>query len=354
MGEKYTVFVFARLKPSQINYKIIPLSKSPFVEKVIVLRKTPLAINSDKIECIALPKILRIRLFYWMFTSLYGAWLIRKRGVKLILSYNIFPHGFNGYVASLITGKPLIYAEIIEDTTVFYKNPVKRFLIKKILNRSKKILVPGTITGKFWQKMGFDKTFQLHSTIDPEYFKPDASVVKKYDFIFIGVFDERKRPDLILSAIAGLRKSGYSVNICMIGFGNMKQAIEKEIFDLNLTEFVTLKETNDVLHSIRESKILVMASLAEGIPCAMLESMACELIVVVPPVGDIDNVIEHGVNGFLHDNSKEEIMKYMTEAYKNYDSLGVMRANARKTIISKHSFQFAISRWNELLSTIKS
>jgi len=100
MKKKYTVFVFARLKPSQINYKIIPLSNSAMVERVYVLRKTPLEVNNEKVVCIALPKILRIRLLYWIFTSFYGAWLMKRKGANLIVSYNIFPHGFNGYIAS--------------------------------------------------------------------------------------------------------------------------------------------------------------------------------------------------------------------------------------------------------------
>jgi glycosyltransferase involved in cell wall biosynthesis len=352
MEKKYTVLVFARLKPSQINYKIIPLSNSALVERVYILRKTPLEVDSDKVECIALPKILRLRLFYWLFTSLYGVWLMKKKGANLIVSYNIFPHGFNGYLASLITGKPFIYAEIIEDTTVFYDNWFKRQLIKRILNRSQKILVPGSITGDFWQKKGFNKTYQLHSTVNPEYFKRDNSVAKKYDFIFIGVLDERKRPDVIISAIYEMKKMGYPVTLCMIGFGVLKDAVEKQIIELNLADNVTLKITNDVLGSIKESRILVMSSLAEGIPCAMLESMSTELIVAVPPVGDIADVIEHGVNGFLHNNTKEEILKCMVEAYTNYNSLAEMRTNARETVIKHHSYQFATSRWDKLLSEL--
>ena len=33
------ILVVALLKPSQINYKIIPLTKSDFVDEVIIIRK---------------------------------------------------------------------------------------------------------------------------------------------------------------------------------------------------------------------------------------------------------------------------------------------------------------------------
>ncbi len=189
---KYTVFVFANLKPSQIHYKLIPLSKSKLVDKVYLLRKSPLEINENKIVSLHLPWILRIRPFYWIFTAVYGAVLIKVRNANLIISYNIFPHGFNGYLASVLTKLPFIYGEIVEDTMYFYENIIKRFLIRKIINRASRILVPGTRTRDYWNHKGFIKTYPIHSTIDPDYFKPNASISKIYDYIFVGEFDKRK------------------------------------------------------------------------------------------------------------------------------------------------------------------
>lgn len=346
---KYTVFVFANLKPSQIYYKIVPLSKSQLVEKVYILRKTPLDIDEEKIECLHLSWILRIRPLYWFFTSFYGTILIKKKKANLILSYNILPHGFNGYIASLLTRLPFIYAEIVEDTMSFYKKNIKRFLIKKILNRASFILVPGTRTSAFWNQNGLKKTYQLHSTIDTNYYKPKSSILKEYDFLFIGEFDKRKQPELILSAFAEVRKKGNSTSLCMIGYGNLKQKIVRQIKEIGLAESIDLIQTNDVLNYYLKSKILILASLAEGIPCVMMEAMACELVVVVPPVGDITDVIQHSVNGYLHDNSKDDLVHYMLEAYKNFDSLSSMRQKARETIINEHSYDVATSKWDELL-----
>ena len=346
---KFIVFVFANLKPSQIYYKLIPLSKSQMVEKVYVLRKTPLDIKEDKIECLHLPWILRIRPLYWIFTAFYGVVLIKIKKANLVLSYNILPHGFNGYLASLLTRLPFIYAEIVEDTMSFYRKSLKRFLIKKILNRASFILVPGTTTRTFWNQNGFENTYQLHSTIDPNYFKPQLSIPKSYDFIFVGELEIRKQPELIIDAFAELYKRRYPVSLCMIGYGNLNQIIEKKIKNLNLNNNIDFIKTNDVLSYYLKSKILIMASIAEGLPCAMMEAMACELIVIVSPVGDIADVIKHKVNGYLHDNSKDELVHCMLESYKNYHSLDLMRKKARQTIIDGHSYDVATSKWNELL-----
>lgn len=349
--KKYRVFVFANLKPSQIFYKIIPLSNSEFVEKVYVLRKEPLDVGVDKIECIALPIILRVRPFYWFFTAFYGVYLIRKNKSNIILNYNIFPHGFNSYLASMLSRKPLIFAEINEDTLNYYQQTFVKPLIKKILNKAAYITVPGTKTETRWRTNGYDNLVQLHSTINTEIYSPKIKD-KKFDFLFIGEFDDNKRPDLILNAFNEIRSSDRGINICFIGFGKKIEILEHLILEMSLDKHVSIIKTNRVLEYLWDSKILVMASLSEGIPCAMLEAMSCELIVVVPPVGDIADVVKHNQNGILHDNSLQDIKDKMLEAYNNYNELGEMRAKARETVVREHSYQSATKKWNDLLAKI--
>jgi glycosyltransferase involved in cell wall biosynthesis len=273
--------------------------------------------------------------------------------VTIILNYNIFPHGFNAFFASLLTRRPVIFAEINEDTIYYHKMNFLRPLIKVILFNAKHITVPGSRTEEYWKKYGFKNIYNVHSTINTDIFSPDEKIARNYDFIFVGEFDQNKRPDLILEAFASLRYKGINATICMIGFGSLLKNLKEKIDLFELGDSVTFVTTNNVLEYLRRSKIFVMASLSEGIPCAMMEAMACEMIVLVPPVGDIADVIQHEENGFLHNNSKEELIHYMLKAYKNYDDLGGMRLKARETIINSHSYKVATSKWNDLLTKIR-
>ena len=145
--KKYNVFVFTLLKPSQIYYKIVPLSMSTMVEHVYVLRKQPIDIKENKITCLSLPWFVRIRPFYWFLAAFYGIYYMYKYKANIILNYNIFPHGFNAYIASKITGKPAIFSEINEDTKKYYQYTIPRFLIHSILKNATAICVPGRETG---------------------------------------------------------------------------------------------------------------------------------------------------------------------------------------------------------------
>jgi len=346
---KYRIFVFANLKPSQIDYKIIPLSRSAMVEHVYILRKTPLKINDDKITCFSLPWILRQRPIYWFLTSFYGIILMRKHHTNIILSYNIFPHGFNAYLASKISKQQAIFSEINEDTIHYYQKFLPQFLVKLILKNARVICTPGTNTASFWNKAGYSNTYQLHSTIDTFKFQPDSTLEKKYDYLYIGTLDINKRPELIIDSFNEIHKKINTVSLCIIGFGELEKELKKKIVNLNLEDSITFIRTNDVLKYIQKSKIFVMASLSEGLPCALMEAMACELIAIVPPVGDIADVIEHKANGYLFDNSKEQLCTFMEEAFTNYNMLSKMRTNARDTIINKHSYLVATAKWNALL-----
>lgn len=349
---KHRIFVFAHLKPSQINYKIIPLSRSVMVDHVYVLRKTKLDLNNEKITCLSLPWILRLRPLYWFLTAIYGVFLIRKYKANIILNYNIFPHGFNAFLASKLTGLPAIFSEINEDTKNYYRLFMPRMLISSILRNAKFICVPGMQTASYWETRGYKKTYPLHSTIDTNRFRPDPGITKEFDFIYVGVFDRNKRPELILEAFAAILRSIPTAKLCMLGYGESEEELQERIRRLNITNSVEVVRTQNVLEYYHRSRIFIMASLSEGLPCAMMEAMACELITIVPPVGDIGDVIEDGTNGFLHNNSSEDLKKRMHETLVAYDTLTFMRTNARNTIINNHSYQFAVNRWNDLLSKI--
>ncbi|MEI6348829.1 MAG: glycosyltransferase [Bacteroidota bacterium] len=350
--KKYRIFVFANLKPSQIEYKIIPLSESFLVEHVYVLRKKPLNLSNPKITCLYLPWILRQRPLYWFFTAIFGMFKIKKFKTNLILSYNIFPHGFNAYVASKILKQPTIFSDICEDTKNYYQKKIPYLLINKIFKNATVICTPGSNTANFWDQNGYLKTSLLHSSINIEKFKPDFNKTKKYDYIFIGTFDNNKRPDVIINIFSKIKNEFNDVKLCIIGFGELEKSIVQQISNLHLENEIDLIKTNNVLELLQSSKALVMASKSEGIPCAMMEAMACELIVIIPPVGDITDVVKHATNGYLHNNTEEDILKWMIESYKNYDDLEFMRKNARETIINHHSFESATKKWDELLNRI--
>jgi glycosyltransferase involved in cell wall biosynthesis len=48
-----------------------------------------------------------------------------------------------------------------------------------------------------------------------------------------------------------------------------------------------------------EHDILLLTSSREGMPMAVAEAMACGVVPIVTAVGDLPNIIDNGINGFL-------------------------------------------------------
>jgi len=307
-------------------------------------------IPEPNITCLGLPWLIRQRPLYWFLTAFYGLILMKKYKADIILNYNIFPHGFNAMLASVLSRKPAIFSEINEDTMIYYQKKISHQLVKKIISNAKVICVPGQNTANFWKSNGFDKTVQLHSTIDTNVFTPPVRQEKKYDFIYVGVFDRNKRPILILDAFLEVFKKHNEATLCLIGFGALEEELKKRIDTCGASANISLVKTKDVLEYYRASRIFVMASLSEGLPCAMMEAMACGLVPVVPPVGDIHDVVRELETGYLHDNTFDNFSEKLLIAYSNAELNKQIGENAKKEITLKHSYASATRKWNELLS----
>jgi glycosyltransferase involved in cell wall biosynthesis len=350
------IMVIARLKPSQINYKIQPLLNSELVEEIIVLRKydgPPL----KKLKYIVLPKLFKYRVFYVLFTPFFGIYYAKKYKVDLIIGYHFVPHGFNAFFTSLVTKIPYIYAQIDMDIEHYCKNYILKFIVKKIINNAAYVLVPGNHSKQFWVNMGFseNKIRILHSSIDTEnQFYP----VKKehlYDLLFIGTIDKNKRILLIIKAVKYLIEKGHNIKFAIAGYGPEEKLLISFILKNNLQDHISfLGKIENVFNIINSSKVFIMASEFEGLPCALLEAMACGKIVLTTPVGGITDAVKEGYTGFLlNEINHIAIAERIKNILQNFGTYSGISSNARDIITKHHSFTSTTLKWNKLLYEMK-
>jgi glycosyltransferase involved in cell wall biosynthesis len=93
----------------------------------------------------------------------------------------------------------------------------------------------------------------------------------------------------------------------IVGDGELRDALERQIHELGLTRHVTLMGFRpDALGLMKSFDVFVMSSLTEGLGSAVLEAMACRRPVVGTRAGGIPEVVEDGVTGLLvppHDDA---------------------------------------------------
>jgi glycosyltransferase involved in cell wall biosynthesis len=279
----------------------------------------------------------------------------------LLISYHIIPYGFFVAFAGLITRTPYI----ISQTGLVIQKHAKRKLFRQFLyfifKYSFQVNCPGTKSVEYWKSIfpNLEGKFKvLHSTIDTGYFKMDEDISKEYDFIFLGGLQSIKNIDMIIHGFANLIcTNSFSTlpKMVIVGSGPEEKQLHALVRDLDLEEHVTFKGfISKPLSYLQESRFLVMDSDSEGLPTAMMQAMACEVVPVTSLVGNIADVVSSGKTGFVHQGKNlKSISETMKKALQtDNETLAKMKIECRNLIVNKHSHQFATSKWDEVLSRL--
>lgn len=352
--KKTKIAVIALLKPSQVKYKITPLLHSDGVEQLILFRKNKYKSNDDKLMQYVLPKFMRQKLFYWTLTPFFIAYKLRKHDVDILLTYRFMPHTYYTWVVSKLLKKSFIYSQIDQDVVTLHNSIYGKKFVEFIMKDALQINVPGNVSLGYWQKL-YPRTpiNIIHSTIDTEVFKPiDQETI--YDMIYVGVLTELKQVILIIKAIHFLVSEGQNVSFAVVGYGPEKQSLEEYVVKHGLQNNVIFLGKRDVdAKLLCSSKIFSMTSKSEGLPCALMEAMACERLCISTDVGNISDAIIEGETGFIYHSLKpDEMGKQIFELLRNYDELHDVRKRARAHIIENHSFVSATKKWDKVLSEL--
>ncbi len=120
-------------------------------------------------------------------------------------------------------------------------------------------------------------------------FKPQKSPL---DFIRVASRVCQKRPD---------------AHFIMVGDGELRQAIEREIRSLGLMQSITLAGwRRDVPEIMKCLDVFLLTSQWEGLPRVYLEALSCGVPAVGTCVDGVAEVVIDGVNGFLKEHGDIE------------------------------------------------
>ena len=138
----------------------------------------------------------------------------------------------------------------------------------------------------------------------------------------------------LIRAFAAITKDFPEAVLSIVGRGDMKETLSKEINRLKIEHKVILHGfRHDVIELLSSCDLFVMASLSEGLPLALLEAIASEVPVVASDVGGIGEVIIQGWSGNLTPASDEKALSAaLSEALSNPKRSLIMAKNAYQLI----------------------
>lgn len=175
------------------------------------------------------------------------------------------------------------------------------------------------------------------------------SVSKKRQAIFVGRLTPNKGINYLIEIWDLIERSNPEWNLKIIGDGEMREYVECQIKERNLKNVSLEGFQNDIDRYYKESSILLMTSIFEGLPLVLVEAMQFGVIpIVFDSFGSARDIITGGTDGFL-------IKPYDVDSYVssfseliNKEDLITMQ-NAAISHSKRFTASAILSRWQKLI-----
>jgi colanic acid/amylovoran biosynthesis glycosyltransferase len=131
---------------------------------------------------------------------------------------------------------------------------------------------------------------------------PTTAITSEPNLVCVGRLCEEKGQLLLLEAVKQLAAEGLQCNLILVGDGLLRLEIETLIADYGLEQHIKITgwaSGAEVQKYIMNSRALILASFAEGLPVVIMEALALERPVVSTYVAGIPELVKPGVNGWL-------------------------------------------------------
>jgi glycosyltransferase involved in cell wall biosynthesis len=220
--------------------------------------------------------------------------------------------------------------------------------LRWILSGSKAVLVTGTRGFRTLEQWGAPRgrLYNFPFATDVNYFipakgfpRPFSSAMKIFSSGRLEI--AHKGYDTALGALALLKQRRPSVKFTytIAGSGPDEAEVRRLIEKHNLQEYVTLVgwvETDALLQQYQNADVLLHAGVDDPFPNAVLEAMACGLIVVGSDTsGSAVERVDDRVNGLIHQTHSEESV---------FDCLSYLADRSEKEIMELRQNAFNTAR----------
>jgi glycosyltransferase involved in cell wall biosynthesis len=231
--------------------------------------------------------------------------------------------------------KKIIYSLFYSSRQVIVLSEIEKKILDEKFNYSNANVLPNSIDLSKFDKL---KNNELH---DPPI------------LLYLGRIEKNKGVFELIDALKDLKKE-FSFKFILCGTGPLAQycTIEfKKILgdDFNYLGVVT---GEDKINTIKLSNIFILPSYFEGMPMALLETMAAGVIPIVTNVGSMKHIIKTGYNGFLvRPEDSGDLFMSIKALLSSPEAFPQISENASKTIFEKYDINNYMAQLNLIYET---
>ena len=326
----------------------------------------------------AIPKVAVIYPPQWLMKTsglvparlLTFAWVAIRKRPYIVGGFHIMVNGIVAVIVGRLVGARSMYfcvggpAEVCNGgvhlaNSYFEKketdNTVVESRLLKVVAASDMIITMGSRALKFFRDKGIDTDIHVVSGgIDPKRFQPTTKGITTIDLIMTGRIVPVKRIDIFLQALKIVMDKLPEVRAVVVGEGVLLNNLQQLAVDLGIDNNVNLLGYQDDLISwLQKSKIFVLTSDSEGLSLSMMEAMMCGLPAVVSNVGDLGDLVEDGINGYLVPRRSPELFaERIIELLTDAEKLKAFSLAAHSSAL-RYTTEAATAKWDHIIESYR-
>lgn len=230
------------------------------------------------------------------------------------------------------------------------------FLIKILFSNSAKVFCQGDEVKRFATeclgKTDHETPVIMNWTATSELIEIGSSRTcvprTKVRFLFLGWLERQKGVMELLEACVRLKNSGFDFELTLAGGGSFLSEAKNFVVETGLSEFVSFRgwvDRSSVPTLLQENDVFVLPSWHEGLPNAMVESMAAGLAVIVSGVGVIPSLI-HDEALVVPPKNVEALYSAMSSLIEDRLEMASLMRKGHKLAVDKFSTNAAVKAIN--------
>lgn len=231
--------------------------------------------------------------------------IIREFKPDVIHAHVAFPAGFVAALISRRYGKPLVLTEHAGPFAILMSTPIHRRFVRYAVETASVVLpVSRALKDHIEEFFHLGRVEIVPNLVDRGVFHYSKFQGCKGDILFVGLFHEVKGIDVLLEAVAMLKREGkkdFRLHLVGGGPARLEKRYRKMAEDLSITDIVIFhgrKSHREVAEFMARCSFLVLPSRAETFSCVVIEAHASGRPVLATRCGGPEEIINEG-NGFL-------------------------------------------------------
>jgi glycosyltransferase involved in cell wall biosynthesis len=279
---------------------------------------------------------------------------LRAADYDLIDAHYIYPDGLAAVMLGALLKKPVVVSARGTDINLFPKFRAIRPMVKQVLKRADAVIAVSQPLKDIMIELGCspEKITVIRNGVDPVKFssQPRADARQKLGLpgdrpivLSIGHLNENKGFQILVEAVALLRRLRPDLMLVIVGDGTYRSNLERQVRRLGLQDRVALvgaRASEELATWYSAADLFCLASEREGCPNVLLEAIACGCPVIATRAGGTVEIVESPSLGLLVERTPKAFESAIDQA---------LRRSWARPAIAAHGRSY---RWDEVANSI--